>query len=221
MDETCYYCGNVATSDEHTPPKCIFPRIKDTNDGIDYRNNLIKVPSCDIHNTLKSKEDEYLLYVLAMSLPSNDVAKNQFLTKILRAIKRRPMLLERLLIETQDVTIHDTVNDIWHKTIAIKPEEQRLVSIFTHIAKALYFYELGTIWEDDISIFTEFMLSLTDVEQNERQQLMENELNTMLECTPMKGNNPDVFSYQFDQLGGKTLIRLHFYGNSKVTAVSV
>ena len=45
------------------------------------------------------------------------------------------------MIETQEVVIHDTVTDKWEKSIAIKPEEQRLVRVFTSIAKALYFHE--------------------------------------------------------------------------------
>lgn len=220
MTETCYYCGVPATSDEHAPPKCIFPRVKDTHDGKDYRNNLIKVPSCDVHNTQKSKEDEYLLYVLAMSLPSNDVAKNQFMTRILRAVQRRPKLLDRLLIERQNVTIHDTEKDEWHNTIAIKPEEHRLNSIFEHVARAIYFYETGNVWPGSANILIEFMLSMTDVEQNERQNEMENSLNEMLKDVEHKGNNPDVFSYQIIQEQGKALLRLHFYGNSKVTVVS-
>ena len=117
----CYFCGTESTTVEHARPKCIFPKAKDSPDGKDYRKNPIKVPSCKAHNTAKSKDDEYLLYVLAMCLPSNEVAKNQFLTKIRRAIERRPKLLSRLLIQQQEVTVYDTISDEWHKTIAIMP----------------------------------------------------------------------------------------------------
>ncbi len=221
MTETCYYCGEPETSTEHAPPKCIFPKAKDSSDGKNYGNNLIKVPSCDAHNTLKSKEDEYLLYVLAMSLPSNDVGINQFMTKISRAVQRKPKLLDRLLIEYKNVTVHDTENDKWQNTIAIKPEEHRLNSIFEHIAKAIYFHETGCIWSGNVNILIEFMLSLTNVEQNERQSQMVNSFNEMLNSVEHKGNYPDVFSYQIVQDKGKFLIRMHFYGNSKVTAFSV
>ena len=221
MTDTCYFCGIEATTDEHAPPRCIFPKAKDSPEGKDYRKNLIKVPSCEAHNTEKSKEDEYLLYILAMCLPSNEVAKNQFLTKIRRAIERRPKLLDRLLIQQQEVTVHDTIKDEWHKTIAIKPEEHRLVSVFTHIAKALYFYEKKQIWKGGVSVLIEFMLSFTDVAQNEQQNNLEKELNNMLQAVPYKGDNQDVFSYQIHEEDGRSLIRLHFYGNTKVTVVSV
>ncbi|MBC8440076.1 MAG: hypothetical protein H8D87_10355 [Deltaproteobacteria bacterium] len=105
MINTCYYCEEEANTDEHVPPRAIFPKLKDTPEGLDYRKNLIKVPSCEVHNTEKSKEDEYLLYVLVMSLPSNKIARSQFLTRVRRAIDRRPGLQRRLLIETREVRI--------------------------------------------------------------------------------------------------------------------
>lgn len=52
----CYACENEATSVEHTPPKCIFPQLKDFPHK-NLRRNLITVPSCDRHNSAKSKDD--------------------------------------------------------------------------------------------------------------------------------------------------------------------
>lgn len=61
--EICYWCGWVATSSEHVPPKCLFPESKDVKGIYDrsFRNNLITVPSCDKHNMKKSHDDEYLM----------------------------------------------------------------------------------------------------------------------------------------------------------------
>jgi hypothetical protein len=221
MNDLCYYCGSEATTAEHAPPLAIFPKLKDSPDGRDYRKGLIKVPSCEAHNTEKSREDEYLLYVLVMSLPSNELAKSQFLTKVRRAIERRPKLLERLLLKTHEVIVHDTVTDEWHKTLAIQPEEHRLVGIFTCIAKALYFYEKASTWPGRVSVLSEFMLSFDDLAQNERQRVLELQLNAVLSDVPFKGENPDVFSYQFVEVDGKTFVRLHFYGSTRVSAVYV
>ena len=221
MNDSCYYCGQQATSDEHVPPKTIFPKLGDSPDGRDYRRGLLTVRSCDTHNTEKSKEDEYLLYVLAMSLPANEVAKSQFLTKVRRAIERRPKLLDRLLFKTQEVVVHDTASNKWHKTLAIQPEEHRLIGIFTCIAKALYFHEKGSVWPGKVSVLIEFMLSFDDLPQNERQGLLEQQLNSVLSDTPRKGENPDVFSYQFVEMDDKTFIRLHFYWDSRVSVVFI
>jgi hypothetical protein len=60
MKHICYYCNEIATTKEHTPPKCFFPKKKDLPSGSpDYRKNLITVPSCEKHNTGRSKDDEY------------------------------------------------------------------------------------------------------------------------------------------------------------------
>lgn len=221
MNDSCYYCGCEATSEEHVPPRAIFPKLKDSPDGRDYRKGLIKVPSCALHNMGKSREDEYLLYVLVMSLPSNKLANSQFLTKVRRAIERRPKLLESLLLKTQEVVVHDTVSDKWHKTLAILPDENRLVGIFTCIAKALYFYEKSCTWQGQISVMIEFMLSFDDLAMNERQGELEQQLNAMLSSVPLKGENPDVFSYQFVELDSKSFVRLYFYGGNRVAAVYV
>lgn len=68
--EYCYWCGKLATSKEHVPPKCLFPEFKDTKDVYDnsFRHNLITVPSCDEHNLVKSRDDEYLMTCLAVVL---------------------------------------------------------------------------------------------------------------------------------------------------------
>ncbi|MDN5882405.1 MAG: hypothetical protein L0H37_08540, partial [Nitrosospira sp.] len=78
---TCYMCDQEATTMEHAPPKCIFPEKKDLSSYDDYRQGLITVPSCEEHNTTKSKDDEYLLYLLAASATSSVIGLNQFLTK--------------------------------------------------------------------------------------------------------------------------------------------
>lgn len=221
MADTCYYCGKVASSDEHVPPKAIFPEKKDAPGGRDYRRNLIKVRSCDEHNSKKSRDDEYLLYVLAMCLPSNELAKHQFLTKVHRAIQRRPALLQELLIEVKEVVLHDTAKDTWHRSIAIKLDEQRLTSLFTHIAKAIFFVEKGIVWSGEIRVLIEFMLSMEDLEWNKRQAELEQAANQLLANVPRKGENPDIFSYQFAEFEGHLMLRLHFYGNSKVSIVYV
>ena len=188
---------------------------------MDYRKDLYTVRSCDEHNSKKSRDDEYLLYILAMCLPSNNIAKHHFLTKVQRAIKRKPALLESLLIKTQEVVLHDTVNNLWQKSIAIQPDHTRMNSLFTHIAKAIYFLETGKVWQKNVSVLIEFMLSLTNVAQNEHQTETESVINEFLTVISHKGQNQDIFSYQFLEYQGQAMLRLHFYGNSKVSAIFV
>ena len=221
MTGTCYYCGAPATSDEHAPPRALFPKLKDSPDGRNYRLNLRTVRSCDVHNTRKSKEDEYLLYVLAMILPSNDIAKSQFLTSVKRAIEYRPKLLDRMLIDYHEAAYHDTAHDTWHRTIAIRPDESRLTEIFKCIAKAMYAIEKQAFWPHKVSIAIEFMLAIGDIERNEIQAQRILEIDSLLSAVPHKGDTPEVFTYQFMEHDGHALMRLHFYENAKVSAVFI
>ncbi len=49
----CYCCGAPATSEEHVPPKGLFPKAKDIP-NTKFREKLITVPSCEKHNPLNS-----------------------------------------------------------------------------------------------------------------------------------------------------------------------
>ena len=90
--QTCYMCNKPASSREHIPPKCLFTKKKDLPKGRDYRKNLISVPSCDEHNSRKSKDDEYLLLVLGMHYENNLDAQRHFARSIKRALRRNPRL---------------------------------------------------------------------------------------------------------------------------------
>ena len=89
-------CSQPATSKEHAPPKCLFPEQKDLEPGQDLRVNLIKVPSCDKHNTEKSDNDVYLLYALVGNVLATSTAKAHFATKVMRSIAHNPSLLKRI-----------------------------------------------------------------------------------------------------------------------------
>lgn len=80
----CYWCGRPATSDDHVPAKCFFPKAA--------RSSLIKVPSCDDHNNGLSKVDErFKNYIQATSrklvAPRVDrKLEKQFFEKITRGL---------------------------------------------------------------------------------------------------------------------------------------
>jgi hypothetical protein len=146
------------------------------------------------------------------------IAEYQFLTKIRRAIDRNPKLLSRLAIRTEEVLVRDAMSGEQFKTLAIKPEENRLVNIFTFIAKGLFFHEKGRFWPGQVSVVIEFLLSIDDQTRNKRQCLFTKQLDADLRAVPFKGDNPDVFSYQFKEVDGKTFVRMHFYRDTKVSA---
>ncbi len=84
----CYKCGAPASSKEHVPPKCLFPEEKDINTSF-FRHNLITVPSCDQHNSVKSKDDEFLLACITGIVGNNVIGFIHNLTKVKRVLAQR------------------------------------------------------------------------------------------------------------------------------------
>lgn len=215
--DTCYMCDRIATTEEHAPPKCIFPEMKDTN-GVDYRKNLIKVPSCDEHNTQKSKEDEYLLYILPASIGSNATGLNQFLTKVQRAISRKPALSDQLSKNTAVVTIHDTEKDIWFKALAFELDIGRIQDALEKTARAIYFYHTKRKCLGEVSVVGNFSLNLQNVALNLRTEELFSMSEILLSGQSRYGDNPDVFTYRIAEHENNVLIELQFYGLNKALA---
>ena len=85
MSKTCYMCNLNATSVEHIPVQCFFLE--------GYRNQLITVPSCNIHNSKKSKDDEYVRNIFCLNYSNNELAHSKVFEKVYRSYERNPKLL--------------------------------------------------------------------------------------------------------------------------------
>src|SRR6266446_10964088 len=72
---TCYACDQPKVSREHVPPLCFFPEEKDAAGQSVYRRELIRVPSCEFHNTRKSDDDLYAAFHLAGTIRGNRCAQ--------------------------------------------------------------------------------------------------------------------------------------------------
>lgn len=216
MTKKCYWCSSPAKSKEHAPPKCIFPELKDTTDAADRRVGLITVPSCDEHNSVKSQDDEYLLSVLAVSILNNDVGTQQAKSKALRALMNNPELCTQILGEYELVVAEDIESGRRQNTVAFKLDNMRLVNVFEHIARALYFYNYGMVWEGTVTSFAEFQMALGDdaIKTNASYEEIRSTADELLAKVERYGANPDVFYYQvMDKLEetNMILIRLTFY----------
>ncbi len=219
MKQTCYMCEKESTSAEHAPPRCIFPEQKDLPEGENYRVNLITVPSCDEHNTLKSKEDEYLLYILPSTIGANEVGLNQFLTKVQRAITRNPSLGKKISKNPILVTIHDTKNDTWLEAVALEIDISRVQDVLEKTARAIYFHHTQKKHTGTVSIVGNFSLNFNNTALNEASENLLKVADSLMYGQPHHGDNPKVFFYRFvenDEIG---LLELNFYGSNKALAV--
>lgn len=221
----CYWCGQSATSREHVPPKCLFPIASDTSDGKDHREQLITVPSCDLHNAAKSHDDEYLLCVLAFSILNNPVGQQQAASKVLRALKQAPRLAEQVLGKSKEITIQDASTGKIDSTIAFMVEQTRLDSALEHIARGLYFHHYRTPWQGTLRVLSEFLVALDSPAagaRNARIQELRDSASEFFSSVDRNGANPSVFFYQlFDDPKvhpHKIVARLTFYGATSVLA---
>lgn len=210
-------CECLATSQEHAPPKCIFPEQKDTG-GIDYRKGLIKVPSCEVHNSAKSSDDEYLMYVLPTSIASNSVGINQFLTKIKRGISRNPSLAANLVTNAQKVTVHDTKKDVWFEATAIQINMERVRRVIEMNARAIYYHERKMKFTNPIKVLTNFSLKFNDPKANDLQEKIFDMSEFLLKNAEAKGANSDVFAYKMTRASTIEIIEFTYYGTSKALA---
>src|SRR5207244_12042286 len=106
----CYMCESPATSREHVPPKNLFPEAKDTG-GKDYRLNLITVPSCDLHNSAKNLDDEFLMFSLAGIVGNNSIGYRHRFGKVERAIRGRAERLWTLILLRPDLAERTSFTD--------------------------------------------------------------------------------------------------------------
>jgi len=216
-------CDKPAEGVEHVPPRCLFPESKDLPEGVDLRKQLITVPACNVHNTSKSQDDEYLLYLLVINLPANETAKNQFLTKIMRSIERNPGLINKIMANPHTVIAVDKETGQAHHTVAVNVDDARLDSALDHIARALYFHHFKAQWRGNVRTQPDFLLASLDPDKGqERNKLGEYMVATADELFADKefhGANPDVFKYQVLEGNENVhkLMRLHFYNGCRVS----
>lgn len=219
----CYMCNKEAVSVEHVPPRCLFPEQKDLPLGVDLRKQLITVPACEDHNGAKSQDDEYLLHVLVLNLPANEVAQNQFLTKIMRSIKKNPRLMNNMMQNPKPVVAVDERTGDAQNTVAIQVDGKRVDKALESVSRALYCYHFKKKWMSGVRTFPEFMLFSLDPirarDKNEPLERMTAGSNQIFEKSPYFGQNPDVFQYQVVEGNERIpiLMRLHFYNGCKVT----
>lgn len=213
LDNICYRCGALAVSREHVPPLCIFPEKKDTHG--DFRKNLITVPSCDEHNSQKSKEDEFLLLSIASIVGNNYLGFLHTQTKISRALRRKSQnFLEKAVMRNAKTFV---LNSNKSKFVVSQgsPDYHRLVNCFENIAAGLFFKEFNKVFNGEFKMFFGF-LKYADEDTNTFVKFARERWNIDSHKYPVKGDNPEVFRYQFadaDEFGIIGLKMLFYQGS--------
>jgi hypothetical protein len=187
-------CEADESSREHVPPRCLFPNAKDF--GSDERKNLITVPSCDQHNSGKSKDDEYLRAALTMmSGPASAPAEYLFFAKVLKAARRKPDGHMRFFSRGVLLPSGET---------AVQLSRLRFDGCIDRLVRALYFHTFGTKWQHKTVVVSPgFYLHddagrLTVPEETHAAKKLTQEF---LGAQRAQGENPSVFLYKIHQEG--------------------
>ncbi len=147
-NKECYMCENIATSKEHVPPKCFFLKDAQTISGKNFRKNLITVPACDLHNTGKSKDDQYLLFIICVEYESNSEAQQTYNIILKHAFYENPHLLEQFSIGGRISTIDG------HLSASIPINRERFNREMDCISRAIYYHHFNEKWEQKLWIIS-------------------------------------------------------------------
>ncbi len=210
-------CDCIATSEEHVPPKCLFPETKDVLNKNDYRKNLIKVPSCDEHNLSKSKNDEYLLIAFSIAWCTTNYAKDAQLNKLLRINKRTPHVIYEILKNRQPVNVFKDNSII--STYKYNLDYSRVVEQIIHVAYGIHFHHYKTRAANKPKIIVATGMKTELPSFNKNQRIITEKYNSHLKSTETHGENQDVFYYQAHKSSNEVVIRLVFYKDLKFIAI--
>ena len=183
-------CSAPETSREHVPPQCFFPLAKDI--GRDLKRNLITVPSCDVHNSNKSKDDEYFRSVVLFSAAaSNEIAKHQFLGKMMRAVSRKPHVYSNFF-EDEGTFANGEAH-------AMRIDRERFDACVDHFVRAIFFYTYQQKWELPTFVISPNIYSAIKEDYAVPHPPTTNAVDVtreFLEQEEIRGENPEVFKYR-------------------------
>jgi hypothetical protein len=199
-------CEKPATGFEHVPPKSLFPR------GGEYRKHLITVPSCDAHNSSKSKDDEYLRHVVVSAPGANEFALKVADEALIPSFERRPHIMKTFLDKVRLVAIGTA------ETAAFQIDIRRFERAIDAIARGLYFCETGKKLFSETQIIWGALFT-PDLSKTPFFDFIRN----TEQRTPAryKGSNPEIFRYALDLFhdGREGLCRMQFYEGHPVYVV--
>jgi hypothetical protein len=222
MRKTCYMCERETTSDEHVPPKCLFPEQKDLPEGFDFRKNLITVPSCEEHNSKKSTDDEYLLFLLLSAAQGNGDKQRHFDTKLLRTLKRAPHILETFLKDMRPIRIQ-TENEEIESGAAFRVDVPRFENIVKHMAMGIYFNHYKRKWSGGFRMFTNGIFDMTSPHASEVNKTISEVASTISRAFGAEaeyGENGNIFSYKLYSEGEERhAIFMTFYEDFEITVL--
>jgi hypothetical protein len=171
---------------------------------VTHRRNLITVASCDEHNLVKSKDDEYLRYLLACAPGVNAIAINVLGSSIIPSFDRRPHIIDTFMDDLQPVQFAGV------DTATFKVDLKRFTTSVMAIAKGLYFHRYFKRLNDSNRVAWAPLMNFESMQAPYVEVIRQ--VNRLLPPQWI-GENPAVFRYDisFSRNHSLCLIRMMFY----------
>jgi len=167
------------------------------------------------HNSKKSKDDEYLLFVITPYIGNNEIAHTHSLEKIKRAVEyslqRGKNLIKTMYKGLRPVVINGM------PTGAFPCDMERFNRICKHMGNAIYFHHYNEQFDGEFLVKTN-SLRMSDYSPSNIYRELGNIENIMSSGTKY-GSNPDVFYYQIMEFSGIIHLRLVFYEGFSVLLI--
>lgn len=212
MAKQCYICGRQATTKEHFPPKCFFPKRANLN--------LSTVPSCTEHNNDKSKHDQYFFaQILINTARENNLPKKKFIESIVPQLRKSPGF--KNLISHGSVSLGDG-------TRAYPVDDARMKKVMDGICHAIYFTRFEKLLDRKKFQVRHEFLNFTSEDVTRESVVMPfmgivsdflDQFSSMVEYHEADKVDEVVYSYRMAAPGGSDAsITLHhnFYGSFDV-----
>ncbi|MDX6456988.1 MAG: hypothetical protein QOE55_685 [Acidobacteriaceae bacterium] len=179
----CYACDQPATTREHAPPICFFPK--------EHRINLITVPSCVLHNNANSLDVEYSRNVITTMFGTNEIAQRQFSDKVEKSFVNSPNLVYTTFADIRGVVFDRTLTGVC--TVNTK----RMERVMSACAGALHFRETGERKTEWYIVFPN--LALSENAQQETVAAWSQFLSILgkMRLSKRTTSSPEVFKYAF------------------------
>ncbi|MBI2470240.1 MAG: hypothetical protein HYV59_03235 [Planctomycetes bacterium] len=195
-DDVCVYCGSTkALTDDHIPPKTLFPKPRPSN--------LITVRSCRACNEGASKDDEYFRLMISMRHDTGDhPAVKKILPTIYRSLQKptKKGFQQALFNSMGDLDIVSGGNIYLGTAPGYDVDLRRLDRVAARITAGLYFYEFGNRVPGNLHVTAYSTSGLDNVNSDAKARVF-NIFNKVTRNQPrVFGEN--VFAYWFQQVQG-------------------
>ena len=178
----CVYCGSKKqTTDDHVPPKNLFPKPRPSN--------LITVPCCRRCNNMASKDDEYFRSMLAMRIDAGEHPEVQKVLPIVFRSLRRPQasgFTRKLIQNVTPIDVQTPAGIIVGRVGGYAVENERLERVVARTVRGIYWHSYGVRLPGNYEANCYEQSHLLDsCDQDVLQEFAEN-------FTPMFGKPPDA-----------------------------